>query len=426
MNCIDRTELNNFLKMKLTPEQMLAVDEHVTGCAECKAALGKMSARADFGNALVGADDCPEYEELSAYIDNALDGDRSRAIFLHTNLCELCAKDVERIRELRSHAALRDKVVMRPGMNRQPKRSAFGYWKQALAAVTMAGIIAVVVISGKFGAPTVQSPRQIATNPPVVANHAPLPGVKPSVQPVKPAPAPVVVAANPSLAPKVTPVLRDGSYAIIRRGGKMVIAKSDGTVIRSALEAKLDEKLRTGKIKPMRSYQMACATINTRDNENGYDAPPTAPKQTAPMGKVMLSARPTFTWSAVDLAVSYRIRVYDESSNLVVDQTVKKNSFTPVKPLARGKVYKWRVGVRFGETDQWAESAAVTFAVLSNQDLASIKQVQSTLPGSHLALGAAYESVGLYDEAAKEYRALRQQNPNSGLAQKMLRGIAER
>lgn len=430
MNCINRTELDNFLNRKLAPEQMLAVDEHVSRCSDCKAALVKLSARANLSASLVGADDCPEYQELSAYIDDSLDADRSRAILLHANLCELCAKDLDRIRELRSHAALREKVVVRPGMIRQSRRSPFVYWKQALASLSLAGLVAVVVMSGKFGGSINQTPQRIAVNPPVVAEHSPPVGVKPSVKPITPAPAPAVVATNPTPAPAIAPVLKDGKYAVVSKDGKMVLAMSDGTVARTAMEAKiaaqLDEKLRTGKIKPVRSYQMACAAINTRDNSNGYDAPPTAPKQHTPISKVMLSVKPTFTWSAVDLAESYRIRVYDETSNLVIDQLVKSTSFTPAKALARGKIYKWRIGARFGETDQWAESAAVKFAVLSDEDFASIKRVQSTLPGSHLALGAAYESVGLYDEAAKEYRALRQQNLDSMLAKKLLYGLAQR
>jgi len=140
----------------------------------------------------------------------------------------------------------------------------------------------------------------------------------------------------------------------------------------------------------------------------------------------LLSQTPTFTWQSVDLAESYRVRIYDKAGNLVIEQLVKHTSFTPSKPLARGMVYSWRVGVRFGETDQWAESAAVRFAVLSAVDYASIKRVQHRLPGSHLAAGAAYESVGLYGEAAAEYRALKRANPNSKLARKMLQGVAGR
>jgi anti-sigma factor RsiW len=447
MNCIDRTELEQFLSGKLAPERLLAVDEHVSGCAECKKLLVNMPSRADFGATLMGATDCPEYEELSAYTDESLDAARAGSIRAHANLCELCTNDIERIRELRSHAALRGAITVKPGMTRQRQRSPFVYWKQALAAVSLGGVIALAVMFGNVGTQTAKntppsSPlskggmREVAVNPPVVSPVVPSTPKKNVIKPEKPivAQTPAAkpqtkVAANPTPAPAVAPVLKDGSYSVIRSGGALALAKKDGTPVRTALEARIaaniDEKLRTGKIKPVKPVQVAMASINVRGS-NGYEAPPTAPKQIAPMGKMLLSQKPTFTWSAVDLAEAYRVRVFDNSGNLVMEQVVKHNSFTASKPLARGKVYSWRVGVRFSETDQWAESAAVGFAVLSAEDYASIKRVQSNLPGSHLALGAAYESAGLYDEAAAEYRALQRANPDSKLAAKMLRGVAGR
>ena len=432
MNCIDRTELEAFLAGKLAPERLLTVDEHVSGCAECKKLLATMSARADFAAALIGATDCPEYEELSVYVDRSLDADRAASILAHANSCELCTKDIARISELRSHAALREKITVTPGMTGQRQRSPFVYWKQALAAVSLAGLVTVAVLFGNVGNPPVKNNPQMAVKPPVANRTVASVPVKNVIKPEKP-----IVAQNPTAKPPIkvavkpiTPVLIDGGYSVIRTRGNLALAKKDGAPVRTALEARIaasiDEKLRTGKIKPIKPVQMAMASIAMRDNNTGYDVPPTAPKQIAPMGKVLLSQKPTFTWSAVDLAESYRVRVYDKSGNLVIEQVVKHNSFTPSKPLARGMVYSWRVGARFGETDQWAESAAVRFAVLSAADYASIKRVQSRLPGSHLALGAAYESVGLYNEAAAEYRALRRANPNSKLAQKMLYGVAGR
>lgn len=436
MNCIEQTELEQYLKGKLAPERMLAIDEHVSRCADCKSLATKSFARADFGAAVMGAVDCPEYEELSAYVGELLDTERATSIRAHANICEPCTRDIGRITELRSHAAMREKVVVAPGMSRQARRSPFAYWKQALAAVSVAGIAAVALVFGNLGGtlpdeharvavnqpdlrvPTAESPKAAEPNPgtPVAS----LPEKKPvATTDIAKAPAPT--------APAVVAVLRDGRYSVIRKNGSMVLAKIDGTSVRTSLEARIaasiDEKLRTGKIKPVKPVMMAMASIPVR-SANGYETPQTAPKQIGPMGKVTLSAKPTFTWSAVDLAESYRIRIYNEASNLVVDQIVKKNSFTPATPLPRGHVYAWRVGARFGETDQWSDSSAAKFLVLSTDDYASIAQVRSRLPGSHLALGAAYESVGLYDEAASEYRALRRANPHSKLARKLLYGVA--
>ena len=75
--------------------------------------------------------------------------------------------------------------------------------------------------------------------------------------------------------------------------------------------------------------------------------------------------------------------------------------------------------------DPWIESAAARFYVVSAEDYGLIQKVKKQLPGSHLALGVAYERCGLYEEAAQEYRALRRQNANSALARRLLREAVE-
>ena len=132
-----------------------------------------------------------------------------------------------------------------------------------------------------------------------------------------------------------------------------------------------------------------------------------------------MSDTPSFKWSKVDLADSYRIRVFDKDGQLVLEEMVRNNSFTP-SPLPRGKVLTWRVGVRFSESNAWAESAPANFQVLSAKDFETIQRTERLMPNSHLALGVAYESFGLRDEAAREYRALRKSNPRSSLARKLL------
>jgi anti-sigma factor RsiW len=448
MHCIDRAELEQFLAGRLAPERMLAIDEHLGACADCKKLAVSLSARAQLGASIAGATDCPDYEELSAYIDESLDAERARAIRAHANLCELCATDVQRIRELRSHAALRDRVVVRPGMSRPARRSILSLSKgilslskgilslskgakQAIAAVSLVGVVAAAVLLTNMGGPAGKSVTRLAVKPPTTvqttqpSQTAQQPTPTPSAQPRTP-----TVAVNPAPAPAYTRVLRDGEYSVIRKDGALMLARHDGTPVRTALGARIassiDEKLRTGRIKPVKPVEMAMATVNMRSDNAGYQPPPTAPRQIAPMGKVVLSARPTLKWSAVDLAESYRVRVYNKSFNLVAEQISRTNTLTLAKPLVRGQVYIWRVGVRFAGTDQWSESAAARFAVLSIDDYNTIQRVQTKLPGSHLALGAAYESVGLYDEAANEYRLLRRANPNSALAQKLLYGATQR
>ncbi len=435
MDCIDRKELKQFLDGKLPADRLIEIDGHLDECGACRAAVGRMSSVINFASEVMGTTDCPEYEELSAYVDESLDAEKTKSVRSHICLCEICSRDVDRISELRSHAALREKVFVKPGIyTSRPKQGVFVRWRTALAVVSLGGLIAVAVIFGNVGDQNHKNRPQVANNPPIVNNLPKPPADDVAKTEVKEAPvviesappSPSVVAEAPAKpAPVVKTVLRDGSYSVISSNGNLVFAKKDGVVMRGGakIAAAVDEKLRTGKIKPAKPIQMAMATIHVR-SAGAYDVPPTAPKQIAPVEKVLITEKPAFTWAAVDLAESYRVRVYDKSGNLIVDQVVEDTSFVPSTALPRGKAYSWRVGVRFSETDGWTESAASGFAVISAEDYGVINRVRRDFAGSHLAMGAAYESAGLYEEAIAEYKALRRANPNSELANRLLDGVA--
>lgn len=443
MKCIERVEIEEFVKGKLAPQQMLAVDSHIRECSDCRKLAASLSSRVDLASAVIGAADCPEYDELSAYLDESLDAARFLAIHDHANLCELCARDLDRIRELRSHAALRDKVTVKPGASRVRQRGFFVYWKQALTVVSLGALAAVAIMSSNPVGQAPNKPSRTAANPPIAHPARPAgpvsepeqssPPLNANVAVNKPKPAPVTVAASTpaELKPKplVTPpaLLKDGGYAVVRKNGTLTLAKADGGSVASRLgarmAAKIEEKLRTGKIRLPDPVKMAMAGITTRANADGYQAPPAAPKPAGPIGKIVISATPTFNWSPVDLADAYRVQVYDTSGHVVAEEITKNTSLTFSDPLPRGKSYSWRVSVRFGEEDSWTRSASSPFHVLSEQDYDTINSVRTQLRGSHLAMGAAYESAGLYDEAANEYRILRRQNPNSQLARDMLYGV---
>ncbi|MCE5199560.1 MAG: zf-HC2 domain-containing protein [Armatimonadota bacterium] len=448
MKCIDKKELIQFIKGKLDPEQLLAVDEHLAGCPECKAQLRELpgfnSAKRDFGTAVMDIADCPDYGVLSAYVDGALPLDERAGVESHANLCEMCCRDIDRIRELRSHATMRQNVIVRPGMSKHHERHGIRIWKRTLAGVTGAAVLAVIAFGITNMHAVSKAPVSVAVNPTAVEHS--MPGATTTAPSTKPQPATVGVQPTPELTPNpVTPkpsmvaenpntvkptaktMLSDGSYKVIQQNGKLAMANANGQPVRTALEARvaaaIDEKLRTGKIKLDKPVQMAMASIATRGGGD-FSPLPTAPKLVGPKGKVLMSNRPGLVWKSVDLAESYRVRVYDSAGRVVVDEVTQAASFTPSQPLQRGQVYTWRVGVRFSESDSWAESTPAKFRVISDEDSRLIAKVKNSLPGSHLALGVAYESAGLTDEAQQEYRALRRANRHSDLAKKLLYGAA--
>ena len=169
MNCINRDELEQFLRGRLAPERLVAVDSHARGCSECRAALCSLPERSrisgELCSSLLGVSDCPEYEELSAFVDNALESDAAKAVQVHANMCEYCASDVAAMRESRSHASLVDRVTVSPGASRARAANPLVLWKRALAGVSVAAVtLAVALTVGPFGgAPKTR--QQIATTP---------------------------------------------------------------------------------------------------------------------------------------------------------------------------------------------------------------------------------------------------------------------
>ncbi len=447
ISCIDITELSRFLEGKLEPERMTAVDQHLRECAECRdSALGLTGFRksaSELGASLLEVADCPEYEELSAYVEGTLGEERARSLSTHLASCEPCFADVERIRELRSRAALRGNVTVQPGMSRR-RSSGLGWWKRALAGAVCAG--AVIAAAVWMTTPRTEPGKAtVALKPPRVAGERVAPAPKP--EPDKNRIPEVVIPDSNKVAmgpeapgtpdtptaatapkPEPKPILRDGQYGLFDRGRRVVLAKVDGVGIRTQLEARLmqaiEEKVRTGKIKLDAPVQMAMNTM-TRDHE-GYTPPPTAPKPLSPQGKMLLTNRPTLTWSKVDLAESYHLVVTTTDGAVMFEQETRETSMPVDRPLPRGRAYLWQVWVRFSEGDDWAKSKAVPFGVVSDEAFTLIEQAKADAPGSHLALGAACEAAGLYDEAAAHYTALVKSNPRSALARKMLAGVTGR
>jgi len=444
IECIDKSELEKFLRGKLDSKRMLIVDRHIAECNACRSQLASLpefaKVSAAFGTMVIGADGCPDYEELSAFLDSTLDEVRTRIIAAHVNTCELCERDLERMRELRSQALLREKVIVRPGMTLRRSASKPSVWKRVfVGTMAVVALVWITVTLIGFGlrsgekqltakkmpsSPVIEVPKAVHKTPPVPRPKSD----KPILAQKKSLPR-VVTSKDRKLTAVAESkvVLRDGNYRVVEKNGKLVFAEIDGTVVKTPLEARImaavEEKLRTGRIKLAEPIRVAMNT--TLRDQDGYTPPPTAPTPISPDNKIVLTDRPTLVWSKVDLAESYRVIVKTDDGNVVFEQETDRNSVTVTKPLQRGSDYSWQVGVRFSAGDEWTNSRAVRFRVLSDTEYAVIQKIKSQMPGSHLALGVAYEAFGLYDEAAAEYRKLARANPNSTLARDMLRKTVE-
>jgi hypothetical protein len=148
---------------------------------------------------------------------------------------------------------------------------------------------------------------------------------------------------------------------------------------------------------------------------------------TAPVGKVLLTERPTFRWAALPNATSYVVEIYDEQFNLVTaSPSLTTTTWTMTQPLQRGALYAWQVKAnQDGQeiTSPRPPAPQAKFRILSQAKANEIAQARRSNSNSPLTLGLLYADAGLLDEAEAEFRALQQANPSSPIARRLLANV---
>jgi len=146
-----------------------------------------------------------------------------------------------------------------------------------------------------------------------------------------------------------------------------------------------------------------------------------------PVGKVLLTERPTFRWSKLAGATGYLVEVYDSKFNIVAtSERLTSNSWAVPRPLQRGRVYSWQVkAIKGGEEIKAPSPPArqAKFRVLDQAKAIELVQARQAYPSSHLALGLLYARAGLVEEAEEEFRALEKANPESEIVRKLLASV---
>jgi len=146
-----------------------------------------------------------------------------------------------------------------------------------------------------------------------------------------------------------------------------------------------------------------------------------------PVGKVMLSDRPTFRWSPLEGATGYIVEVYDDKLNqITISSQVADTSWTAPQSLKRGGIYSWQVTASKGGEEiisPHPPAPLAKFRILDQTLANEILQARRAYTSSHLTLALIYTKAGLIDEAEQEFRALQSANPNSTIPRRLLANI---
>jgi hypothetical protein len=146
-----------------------------------------------------------------------------------------------------------------------------------------------------------------------------------------------------------------------------------------------------------------------------------------PVGIVMLSDRPTFSWSQLEGATGYVVEVFDDKLvKIITSSQLTDTSWTAPQSLKRGGIYSWQVtAIKGGEEFSSPRPPAplANFRILGQTLANEIDQARRAYASSHLTLALVYTKAGLLNEAEREFRALRKANPKSVISLRLLNNI---
>ena len=145
----------------------------------------------------------------------------------------------------------------------------------------------------------------------------------------------------------------------------------------------------------------------------------------SPVGQVLNTATPRFSWQAVPNSEKYVVEIFDRDFNQVATSGELKNTSWKQK-LAEGKTYSWQVtAVVEGKVLKapLQPQPEARFRILDRKTINNLSALRASHPRSHLLLGTAYANAGLVEDAIREFELLAKTNPDRELPKQLLRQL---
>ncbi|MEO8043177.1 MAG: zf-HC2 domain-containing protein [Acidobacteriota bacterium] len=402
---VTEQDLRNFRANRLSRDRLTSIDDHLASCEMCR---GRSIATLDTASVqrfemAIRPSDHLTYDQLEGYVDGRLSPNDSNVVRLHIGTCGECANELSAFRSLapltvtsrpRWFSSFRD-LFVRP----------IPLLASSLVLIAVVG--SLLLYSSERTTPVPQESAELDVFEPNVANEQVVPSDAPD--------------AVPESIPEETSVLsiNDGGEEIsIGQKGDLKGYRSAPWNYRNSVK----HALTTGKL--------VLPDLSDLSSANGVlmgDATIEAGnfRLRAPVGKVLMTNTPTFSWQALDKADRYTVEVFDPKFNKVAASGDLKAT-TWKTQLPRGKTYTWQVIAmvdnKVAKSPHRPDPDA-RFRILDRKTSDDLGKLRRMYPRSHLLLGTAFAEAGLIDEAISELEKLGKQNSNRQIAAKLLRQL---
>jgi hypothetical protein len=452
------------LCVSLLPEaESAAIAEHLRDCQRCHRLFDSELGR-QRGSGPISINLTPEFQlrhehldfdQLLQVVEGQPEATDCEVIDAHLSACPNCRERVSSLTDF--SAQLNEELHTPPGGRNKPAIVEKSWvsnwwsglaWKPAYVAVMLligvALVIGVVIL--RWRASNLQahqaSPSPIPSIGPAESNNTatPGPGRESPKSPLVPAPPEQQTAINdqgfksPLRPPKrfeankgvtanaLAPVtINDGQWHIrLDEHGQLIGLAS--------LPASWQQRVRAVLVARDFSYPTSMAQLRQPPRTLMGETDKGVPfALLAPVGKVVITTRPSFSWSKYDGATSYRVSVFDSDANEIeTSPPLTLTEWTVTKPLARDQVYTWEVtAIKDGKETitHVLPAPPARFRVIGQGPADEIESAQHLSPPSHLALGVLYVDNGLFAEAELEIKSIADANSHDPLIKKLLRRL---
>ena len=398
-----------------SPEELLRIDDHISGCARCRELLAmEVGAASRGGNTsslpvqpassqspntaawrkptrkVVTLAEHLSFEQLEAFVDRKMSKEKRDAVKAHIEECQECRED---LRDLNTFKA-----------ELQSSREA-SWWRRfsrvrfvrGRAIIAMAVVVVLAVAVGRS----------------TLWHHH--------------APQPVIVANSHGTEPGQTEPNAGAGYATAKISEFAELSPSE----RSRLENALSEQ----RIQPADIL----AQLQGR-TETLLGPARAGPRLDLlhPVGEVVREERPVFRWQPLAGADRFVVTIFDQKMNLVeTSPPLHAGQWRPLRRLQRGQIYLWQVNatLRSGESviSPAPPNPEARFQVLDQEKWDELIRIQGKLPRDpsvsrselHLLNGILYAQAGLLELGEEELEQIPTGDPNYNLAESLLKSVQE-
>jgi hypothetical protein len=379
-------QLAAFRLRRLTPADLLAVDDHLAACEECRLKLPEAVVGRAFGALRAQLETGPPthltYEQMERYVDGGSDGVEREIAEAHLDACAGCADETADLAEFRAKGT--PSVTPRPSYFTAPVRR----WLLLPAAAVLVWGSTFLFQKRPVSEPTEQR---------TTAEHA--------------SPSPAAISLS------------------LEDGGRRVTLDEQGHLkglpaLSAEQEASVRASLQTGQLE---TPPFLAGLVGEPGTLLGTTTEKDALRLVDPLGTAVETDQPTLRWRPLEGATSYTAAIFDARLNPVATSpAMTSTEWTVPKRLPRGQDYSWQVtALQDGReiTAPAPPAPEARFRVLEESLAEEMRTARQAYAGSHLALGLLYARTGLVLEAERELGALAAANPQSSLARDLLKQL---